>query len=140
MLLKEEMALARDNLKEDEGFRSKPYKCTAGRLTVGYGTNLDVGISQAQAEAIMVYEVERLFTMLASNLKFFNRLKPKQRVGLVNMAYQLGLNGLLGFKKALAALEQGSLKKAEVEFYDSKWAKSDSPARAKRVIKQICKV
>ena len=34
-------------LQRHEGLRLKPYKCTAGKVSIGYGRNLeDVGISE----------------------------------------------------------------------------------------------
>ena len=41
---------------------------------------------------------------------------------LIEMCYNLGLSGLAGFKKMLAAVEAGDYKKAAKEMLDSKWA------------------
>ena len=41
--------------KDFEGLRLKPYRCSAGKLTIGYGRNLeDVGIDEK--EASMMFE------------------------------------------------------------------------------------
>ena len=43
-----------EDLKRDEGFRSHPYRDTVGKLTIGYGRNLDdVGISEREAEQLL---------------------------------------------------------------------------------------
>ena len=53
------------------------------------------------------------------------------------MGYQLGLNRLLGFKRMLAALERGDYRAASDEMLDSKWAISDTPARARRLAQMM---
>ena len=40
-------------LKQEEGFRSKPYKDSEGVLTIGYGLNLSEGITRAEAEWLL---------------------------------------------------------------------------------------
>ena len=50
-----------ESLKSQEGLRCKPYKCTSGKLTIGYGRNLeDVGISQKEAEYLFENDVRML--------------------------------------------------------------------------------
>lgn len=55
------------------------------------------------------------------------------RVALGNMAYQLGSAGVFRFRRMMLALKDGDYQEAAREALDSKWAKTDSPARAKRV-------
>ena len=50
----------------------------------------------------------------------------------MNMAYQMGVPGLLRFKKMLSALEAGDWKTAEKEALDSLWARQ-TPRRAREV-------
>ncbi len=59
------MTVVLDILKQDEGFRADPYKCPAGRWTIGYGRNFEdnpfslkelvhiLHISEAQAEWLL---------------------------------------------------------------------------------------
>ena len=43
-----------EQLKRHEGLKLKPYKCTADKLTIGVGRNLeDVGISEEEAEMLL---------------------------------------------------------------------------------------
>lgn len=47
-----------EQLREDEGFRSFPYKCSAGALTIGYGRNLDSnGLRRVEAKALFDNDV-----------------------------------------------------------------------------------
>lgn len=60
---------------------------------------------------------------------------PREDV-LVNMAYQMGLHRLLGFKKALAAMLAGDFEEAAREMLDSAWARQ-TPRRARRLAEQM---
>ena len=46
--------------KDFEGLRLKPYKCTANKLTIGYGRNLeDVGITPTEANYLFQQDFAR---------------------------------------------------------------------------------
>ena len=48
----------KDQLIKHEGLRLKPYKCTAGKMTIGVGRNLDdVGISEQEALDMLFNDV-----------------------------------------------------------------------------------
>ncbi|WP_376787674.1 hypothetical protein [Klebsiella aerogenes] len=59
-----------------------------------------------------------------------------RRAALVNMVFQLGATGVLGFKKMLQYLNNREYSLAADEALDSKWA-VQTPARAKRVTEVI---
>ena len=114
--------------KTFEGLRLKPYKCTAGKLTIGYGRNLeDVGISQAEADMMF----ERDFAMAESEVKKLLRVNGidwecliEQRFYvLTDMMFNLGYDRLSKFKKFLYALKKGLYEDAANEMLDSLWAK-----------------
>jgi lysozyme len=45
-------------LVRHEGLRIKPYRCTAGKLTIGIGRNLDdCGISQSEANIMLINDI-----------------------------------------------------------------------------------
>ena len=47
-------------IKRHEGLRLKPYKCTAGKTTIGYGRNLtNVGISESEALIMLKADLEK---------------------------------------------------------------------------------
>ena len=113
-----------EQLKRQEGLRLKPYKCTADKLTIGYGRNLEGnGISETEAEYLLENDVFFLFASLQHKLAFFGLLDKTRCDVLVNMAFNLGVNGLLKFKKMLAAVELGDYVTAADEMLDSRWAK-----------------
>lgn len=128
----EKSARLKDFLEKEEGFRARPYRCTAGALTVGFGTNLDAGITRRQAEALMTLEIEEdILPVLRKNLPWFDTLNEVRQTVLISMAYQMGTKGLLGFKTTLMYIGQGNYAAAATQMLSSKWARQ-TPNRARR--------
>lgn len=126
-------------LADDEGFRSKMYKCPLGFNTIGYGFNLDTNeLPEVIAKLWLRYLIEQLSLELNSKLSFFKNLDDARKYVLINMAYQMGVNGLLGFKKFLSFLEQNKYKEAVSEMEDSQWHR-DFPNRSNRLISIMIK-
>ena len=49
-----------ESLKQHEGIALKPYKCTAGKITLGCGRNLDDnGISHEEAMFMLQNDIEK---------------------------------------------------------------------------------
>jgi lysozyme len=124
-------------LKDDEGFRSTVYLDTEGRLTVGYGLCVDeavpgAGIAQDEAEMIARMRARKLLRAVGAAVAGFDDLPEPVQRALVNMAYQMGVEGLLGFKMMLTAIAVGDYATAADEGLDSKWARQ-TPNRAKKV-------
>ena len=119
---------------ENEGFRDKPYKCTAGKLTIGYGWNIeDTPISKEAAEFILK---DQLADATADMMTIFPDLfdfTDEQRIALVDMRFQLGPGGFRKFKKMIAAIKEGNWEKAATEAKDSRWY-FQTMNRAKRVV------
>lgn len=111
-----------DQLKRHEGLMLKPYRCTAGALTIGHGLNLDAGIDEGLAEAILVYQVDSIDESL-QEYSWYSSLNPARQDVIVNMAFNLGLTGVMKFKKMIDALKCGFFELAAKEMLNSKWAK-----------------
>jgi lysozyme len=112
-----------EQLKRDEGLRLKPYQDTVGKLTIGYGRNLvDKGISEEEAEMLLIDDVLYLRNRLTRYPWFLVLNEPRQEV-IINMAYNLGMTGLLGFKRMIAALNAHNYSLAADEMLDSRWAR-----------------
>lgn len=125
-----------EQIKKHEGFRSRPYYCTAQKLTLGYGRNLDdVGISEQEAEILLINDLTECRAGVKRNIdiRFCNSVQVD---ALVNMAYNLGLSGLLAFKKMIRELEAGNFPEAANEMLDSRWA-SQVPSRAEELALQM---
>lgn len=116
----------------EEGFSSKPYRCTAGRLTIGFGFNLDdTGLSREECLLVLRHRLGKLESEIARKLPWYRDLNPARQAVLVGMAYQMGLAGMLGFKQSLAYAEAGRYTEAAAQMLGSRWARQ-TPARARR--------
>ena len=111
-------------LVQHEGMVLKPYTDTVGKLTIGIGRNLDdVGISHAEALVLLDNDIDRVLEDLNRALPWWKRMSPVRQQVLANMAFNLGISRLRGFRKALAAMEAGAWHEAATEMLDSRWAK-----------------
>ena len=111
-----------DDLKVHEGFRAKPYRCSEGFLTIGYGLNLDAGITREEAEMLLAHRVKKVHMDLVT-LPFWHKLSEARRDVLINMAYNLGVAGLMKFKVTLGLIAEGNYTEASKQMLKSKWAK-----------------
>lgn len=110
-------------LQRHEGLRLVPYRDTTGHLTIGYGLNLDAGISKAEAEWLLRTRVMAATEAVARSLPWWARLDEVRRSVLVDMAYNLGIAGLLKFRRTLAAIERGDYDAAARGMLASLWAR-----------------
>ena len=113
----------------EEGFRSHPYRDTEGHLTVGYGLNLDAGISEGLARNIARWEVAAAADEFEGLWPQFVRQPHAVQVELADMAFQLGARGLRRFERMLAAIDAGDWDEAARQVEASAFARQ-TPARA----------
>jgi len=123
-----------DSIKEHEGFDGKPYRDTEGFLTIGYGTKLP--ISRAEGEMLLKNRLDILSNELIQKEPMLLNLPSEKQGILFEMAYQMGVNGVLKFKKMWQALENFDYVQAAVEMLDSRWAKQ-TPNRAQELAKRM---
>ena len=109
-------------IRRYEGFSRLPYKCHTGHLTIGYGHNLDHGISMDAAEFILQEDLAHAERAVKDAFLWWWKLDDARQFVLVDMAFNMGLAGLKGFKKMLSAVEKGDYQTAAQEMLDSKWA------------------
>ena len=125
-----------EDLKRDEGWRGSAYRDHLGYLTIGYGFLIDYRrggeLPKPIAEAWLQHAVEERWRQLINLVPWLEHQPPEVQRALGNMAYQLGVGGVIGFKRMLAALWNGNRALAAMEALNSKWA-SQTPARAHRV-------
>lgn len=112
----------RDLLILHEGLKLKPYKCTAGKLTIGVGRNLDdVGISYDEAMIFLDNDIKSAMKFLLGT-KWFPVMNDARQTVLIDMVFNLGVSRFLGFKKFRECLEKGDYVQASIEMMDSAWA------------------
>lgn len=106
-----------------EGLKLTPYQCTAGKLTIGVGRNIeDLGITEQEAMMLLDNDIERVRHELQSNFSWFSGLTEARKNVLIDMCFNLGISRLKGFKNALAAMESGLWDVAAKEMLSSRWA------------------
>lgn len=118
-----------ERIKKHEGFRGYPYRDTKGLLTIGYGTLLP--LSHEEATLLLEKRLNETISGLNKHLKWLKKQPKVVQEVVYEMGYQMGVMGVLSFKKTLALLKAKEYEKASVEMLDSKWARIDSPRRAK---------
>lgn len=117
-------------IKEHEGFMGTVYKCSEGFDTIGYGTRLP--LSQEEAELLLNYRLKQKIKDFEQKEPFLNNLPLNKQEILIEMSYQMGVNGVLKFKKMWEALKHGDYQTASKEALNSMWAKQ-TPDRAKKL-------
>lgn len=125
-----------DDLVNDEGLVLHAYQDHLGFWTIGVGTLIDKrkggGITRAEAMMLLQNRLGSFFARMDKDMPWWrDQPEPVQRA-LANMAYQMGVDGLLGFKNTLKLIQDGQYTAAADNAMLSKWAKQ-TPARAKRV-------
>lgn len=126
-------------LMEDEGCVLKPYRCTAGAWTFGWGHNFSAnGISQRIADLILEEDLE---TATQDAIYLFPNLwgfYTARRNALINLSFNMGRTRLAKFVKAREAVAKGNWEQACKEFRRSVWyANPVGHRRKKRITEEI---
>jgi lysozyme len=99
------ISTATDLLKQEEGFKKFPYKDTMGNLTIGYGLALyKHGIPEPLAAIITSYILANEIEPQLKTLTWYQNLDSIRQSIILDMAYQLGVGGLLAFNSMIACL------------------------------------
>src|SRR6266404_6438888 len=117
---------ARKQLEGDEGRVRWAYKDSEGLWTIGIGILIDEkggGLDDEEINWLFNHRLTKKMVELASKIPWTNQLDEARRGALINMSYQLGVAGLMGFPAMLRALREGRYLDAYKEALDSKWAK-----------------
>lgn len=130
-----------EELKLDEGFRSKPYKDTLGYWTIGYGhhdgvTAKTASINEEDAESLLIERMEQAWDDARYVCPSFDQLDGPRKGVMLNLAYQLGRKGLSGFHGTLRAIDEQDWNTAATRLLNSLFARQ-TPNRAKRAAYRI---
>lgn len=126
-----------DSVKEHEGLRLEAYQDSLGHWTIGYGTNLEVmEISEETAEAWLTEALADVSDSLDTVHGFPDLDSDRQDI-LIEMAYQLGIAGLLRFRLLWTAIRGGDYDRAADEMLDSRWAREQTPVRARTLAERM---
>lgn len=128
-------------LRRDEGEVLHAYQDHLGYWTIGIGRLIDRrkggGISPAESAMLLANDIARVMADVRRRLPWFDRLDPARQGVLLNMAFQMGVDGLLGFRNTLAMIERGDYDGAATGMLNSLWGREQTPARATRLAVQM---
>ena len=126
--------ILKHRLMGEEGFRGTPYLDQFGNMTIGYGWAVNKRpMSEELGQIILEYqinEVEKDVLALNSIASWYLLLSPVRQSVILDLAFNMGLNGFLGFKNMIAKSQAGDFAGASDEMLNSAWAKQ-VPNRAK---------
>ena len=126
------------NIKKHEGYVKNVYKDSLGIDTIGYGFAIkDLKLSEEISTTILTELIENKLNHLEKRLDWFRDMPPEVQGVICEMVFQIGFSGFCKFKRAIAHFKEKEFKHASEEMLDSKWAKKDSPQRAKRLAKVV---
>lgn len=106
-----------------EGLRLLPYKDSAGKLTIGYGHNLDdKPISTEIAEMLLDSDIKDSVNE-SHYFEWFDGLDEVRQAVIVSMVFNLGFKGFMAFEKTIKLMHEKKYNQAGTEMLDSKWSK-----------------
>jgi lysozyme len=127
-------------LRRDEGEVLHAYQDHLGFWTIGIGVLIDKrkggGITQEESEYLFKNRLRTKQQELEKKLPWFKVLDEARQGVLLNMSYQMGVEGVLGFKNTLKMIQEGRYEDAAKGMLNSLWAKQ-TPARARRLSEQM---
>ncbi len=109
-------------IRRYEGLNLHPYRCPAGCLTIGYGHNLENGISRQTAQYMLQEDLQQTCRSLRKQFIWWEKLDEVRQFVFVDMCFNMGISKLCTVKKFLAAVQRRDYPAAAREMLDSKWA------------------
>lgn len=138
-----------DLVAYEEGFRDKPYYCTEGYPTIGFGfkigpKNTPLNFYQfSLSKEVATVWLASILNILISGMKSYSNIdkaiqacNEAQSAILISMAYQMGADGLSKFTTTLNKIASKDFEGASKSMLDSKWAKQTTN-RAARHAEQL---
>lgn len=127
-------------LRADEGVVSHAYQDHLGYWTIGVGRLIDKrkggGLRPFEIDYLLRNDIEDRINELTKRLPWFQNLDDARRGVLLNMSFQMGVDGLMQFRNTLEMIKQGDYDKAADGMLNSLWARQ-TPERAKRLSIQM---
>jgi len=141
-------------LSVEEGRRNKPYKDSLGYLTVGVGHLIDPRkggslpdyaqaeldrngmLEEATIDRLLEDDIINAVEQLDRNLPWAASLDEVRYTVLLDMCFQMGIGGLLGFTNTLRHVREGNYEQAATNMKASLWRRQ-TPNRANRRIEEM---
>jgi lysozyme len=120
-----------------EGIRLHPYRCSAGKLTLGVGHNLDAKpITERAALVILDDDLAEVRRDLDRELAWWRSLDEVRQRVLMDMVFQMGITGLCRFVQTIDALRGRDSELTATRMLQSLWSQQ-TPARAERLAEMM---
>lgn len=128
--------IALNLIKLHEGYRPKAYKDSVGKITIGFGRDLQDnppsldewntiifpnGLTHDQAEKLLDPQVTDVINWLSKTFTWWNNLTINRKVCLIDIVFNIGKGGFLKFHDTIAALEKGNYVEAASQLKNSAW-------------------
>lgn len=127
-------------LRRDENEVLTAYQDHLGFWTIGVGRLIDKrkggGITKEESAYLLSNDIDKREAELLQRAPWMTNLDPVRFGALMNMAFQMGVDGLFGFKNTLAMVRSGDYEGASAGMLQSTWA-TQTPERAARISKQM---
>lgn len=127
-------------LLRHEGFRASAYQDSEGYTTIGVGRMIDHrkngGITEEEALYLLANDVTKVERALDAALPWWRGVSEVRQRVLLDMAFNLGIDGLMEFRNMLAAVSDARWNDAANAMLDSLWA-TQTGERAQRLVEMM---
>ena len=124
-------------IKRQEGLRLHPYDDN-GDQSIGYGRNLtSVGISEAEAEQLLLNDLDRVRTEVRERYEYFDGLSENRQIAVMSLAFNLGATRHAKFINHHNAMAAGDFHRASREIFPGSLYATQVPSRAKEIAEII---
>jgi lysozyme len=127
----------KEMLVRHEGVMCTLYQCSEAKWTIGVGRNLqDRGVTEDEAMYLLDNDIKRVMSQLDEYWTVWRSFPEKAQLCCVDMTFQMGIKGFMGFRRTRALMEMGMWLEASEELLDSKYA-IQTPNRANYNSRQL---
>ena len=138
-------------ITKHEGRKKRPYKCPAGKTTIGVGHNIDAKglpkdieaylkkhgqITDEMVDRLLIIDIGHAVSDCKKLFPDFDKFTPNRKMALTDFLFQLGYNNASKFVHTVAAINTNRWEDAAKEMLDSDWARQ-TPNRAQEVTELI---
>lgn len=131
-----------ERLRQEEGRRTTVYRDSRGYWTVGDGICVDArvrgaGLTGAMCDALTRLSLADRAAELGRRIPFWGTLPCRAQDALLDMSFNLGVDGLMGFRRMLKALEAGDYATAGRECRSPRWIAQVGAARVEAIAEDL---
>lgn len=134
------MSSLAEQLEQEEGRRRAVYQDHLGYWTIGVGRLIDArkggGLRDSEIDLLLANDIAATTAEVTRALPWVAALDEPRRAVLIGMAFQMGVQGMLGFRTTLGLVQAGRYAEAGDQMLRSRWAQQ-TPARAYRMAEQM---